>query len=138
MKFAKLIAAAAITAGLAAPAAAQVVMKSYDVNSDGKLTGAEFRGLFNDNLTLAAYDTDQDGFLSKAEYDEAFGDAEIIGDTSFGTYSYTDWDLNADGLVADEEYEQGFLTLYDADESGDIDETEFTTMEGEVSKIILR
>ncbi|UWQ20400.1 hypothetical protein [Jannaschia sp. W003] len=138
MTLAKILAAGATAIALATPAAAQMVLKSYDVNSDGKLTGAEFRGLFNDNPMMADLDTDADGFISEMEYQAAFGDPTILADTTFGSYAYTDWDKDSDGLVASTEFEEGFLTLYDQDESGDIDEAEFTTMQGEVNQVIAR
>lgn len=128
----KALAAGTLALTLAAPASAQLVMKGYDIDGDGQLTGAEFRDLFDaDGITnVAAFDTDGDGFLSEAEYEAGFGAAEVKwAELGYGTFQYTDWDLNADGLVSEEEYATGFMTIYDRDKSGQIDEAEFEAMD---------
>jgi Ca2+-binding EF-hand superfamily protein len=132
MKATKLFAATALSLALAAPASAQIVLQSWDVDGDGELTGAEFRGLFNDNPTIAAIDGDGDGILTEAEYDAFFEQNVEFADTSFGSYGFASWDLDSDGLVQDTELQQGFLTIYDADGNGTIDKSEFTTVTGEI------
>ncbi|MEM7490334.1 MAG: hypothetical protein AAF390_14530 [Pseudomonadota bacterium] len=132
MKATKFLTAGALVAALATSASAQIVLQSWDIDGDGELTGAEFRGLFNDNPTLAALDADSDGMVTEGEY-EAFFDANVeFADTMLATRSFADWDLNSDGLVEDTEFETGYLTIYDADGSGTIDEAEFTTVTGEI------
>ncbi|MCK0167012.1 hypothetical protein MWU52_05555 [Jannaschia sp. S6380] len=126
----KFLTASALALSLAAPATAQVVLQSYDVDGDGELTGAEFRNLFDNVATLATYDTDGDGYLSQGEYDAAFGDAEVhFAELGYTGFTYTDWDLNADGLVSEEEYAEGFLLTYDADASGVIEGEELQQIE---------
>jgi hypothetical protein len=132
MKATKIFAATALSLALAAPASAQVVLQSWDIDGDGELTGAEFRGLFNDNPTLASIDADNDGVLTEAEYDDFFMTNVEFADTAFGTYGFDSWDLDSDGLVQDAELEQGFLTIYDTNGDGSIDESEFTTVTGDV------
>lgn len=124
----KFLTASALTLALAAPAAAQMVLQSWDVDGDGLLTGAEFRGLFNDNPTFAAIDSDDDGMLSESEYQAYFAGDVSFAETTFGSYAFADFDLNSDGLVAEAEYQEGFLTVYDADGDGTINEAEFTNL----------
>ncbi len=134
MKSINILAASALALAFAAPADAQVLLKGYDVDGDGELTGAELRDLFDADgiTTLAAFDTDGDGNLSEAEYDAAFGAANVHwGSLGYAERSYTDWDLNSDGLVAADEYTQGFITVYDTDASGAIDGTEMQQMEAD-------
>ena len=128
----KTLTAAALAMALASPAAAQFVLKSYDVDGDGMLTGAEFRGLFNDNPAFGEIDANADGSLSEDEYTGYFGENVTLASTSFGTRTFTDWDLDGDGLVAQTEFQDGFLTIYDANADGAIDETELTTLQGEL------
>lgn len=125
MKTTARLTAAAIAMMLAAPASAQMVMMSYDVDGDGELTGAEYRNLFNDNLTVANFDTDNDGSLSVAEYEAAFGPvaaraAEYQSDAMI--------DADGDGFITDDELADGMLQIYDADDSGMIDGDEFTVL----------
>ena len=135
MKATNILAATTLSLALAAPAAAQIVMTGYDVDGDGELTGAEFRDLFDNVVTLSSYDTDGDGFLSEAEYEAGFGEAEVhFAELGYTGFTYTDWDLNSDGLVAQDEYTQGFMTIYDRDASGVIDANELTTIESDVNE----
>ncbi|WGH78264.1 EF-hand domain-containing protein [Jannaschia ovalis] len=127
MKTPARLTAAAIAMMLAAPASAQMVMMSYDVDGDGQLTGAEYRNLFNDNFTVARFDTDNDGMLSMEEYEAAFGPvtarlAEVNPEVE------TNFDINADGMIDEEELAEGVLSIYDADDSGFIDGDEFTVL----------
>lgn len=130
MTITKILTASALALSLAAPASAQVVLKSYDVDGDGELTGAEFRNLFDNITTMEAVDADGDGFINEAEYDAVFGDAEVhFADIGYGGFTYTDWDLNSDGLVSREEYAEGFMVTYDADDSGQINGQELRQLE---------
>ena len=127
MKTPARLTAAAIAMMLAAPASAQMVMMSYDVDGDGQLTGAEYRNLFNDNFTVARFDTDNDGMLSMEEYEAAFGPvtarlAEVNPEAE------TNFDINADGMIDEDELAEGVLSIYDADDSGFIDGDEFTVL----------
>jgi Ca2+-binding EF-hand superfamily protein len=124
MKTTKFLTATALSLALAAPAAAQMVMMSYDVDGDGELTGAEFRNLFDDNLSVAQFDTDGDGALSTGEYEAAFGDVNYQA----GEYGYDYFDADGDGILTDDEYSEGILRIFDENESGMIDGDEFTVL----------
>jgi hypothetical protein len=135
MKATKILTASALALVLATPASAQVVLQSWDIDGDGVLTGAEFRSLFTDNPTMAAIDADNDGTLTEAEYDAFFAGDIDFADTRFASFEFSDWDENADGLVEESEMEQGFLTVYDNDSDGQIDESEFTAVSSDFDAI---
>ena len=138
MKTTNILTAGAIALSLAAPASAQMLLKGYDVDGDGELTGAEFRDLFDSDgmVNAAAYDTDGDGYLNQAEFEAGFGPyAEYWQTAGYGNLSFTDWDLNADGLVADDEIYDSFVRVYDADGSGTIDGTEFDVLSTDMQEM---
>ena len=129
MKATKFLTASALTLALAAPAAAQVVLKGYDVDGDGQLTGAEARDLFEADsvVSLSTFDTDGDGMLSSAEFDTLFGAAEPYWvDTEVG---FDTFDADADGFINADEYFQGFVAAYDTDGSGGFEEEGMMRME---------
>ena len=138
MKTMKILTAGALALSLAAPASAQMLLKGYDVDGDGQLTGAEFRDLFDADgmVNAAAYDTDGDGYLTQAEFEAGFGPyAEYWQTAGYGTLTFTDWDLNADGLVDDGEIYENYVRVYDADGSGTIDESEFGILSTDMQEL---
>ncbi|CUH40825.1 EF hand [Jannaschia seosinensis] len=129
MKVTKFFTASALTLALATPAAAQLVLKGYDVDGDGQLTGAEARDLFDADgvVSLSTFDTDGDGVLSSSEFDALFGQAEAYWvDTGVG---FNTFDANEDDVIDQEEYFQGFVSAYDLDQSGAFEAEEMQQME---------
>lgn len=111
---------------LTLPVAAQMAPMTYDSDADGLIGSDEFNAGFTQSGSYAGYDIDTDGMLNQEEFDAAFtnreGFSDMMGDREFGTLS--DYDTDADGMLNEEEYNSAFFNQYDADGSGDIDETE--------------
>ncbi|MFO6463777.1 hypothetical protein ACK8OR_05245 [Jannaschia sp. KMU-145] len=132
MKTLTTLAASAIALTLAVPASAQMVLRGYDADQNGILTNDELNLAMAEVNTFATYDTDGDGYLSDAEYTAAFGDAEVHwGKLGYAERTFQDWDLTADGLVAEDEFTQSFLVIYDIDESGALEGAELDQIEAD-------
>ena len=65
------------------------------------------------------WDTDQNNVVDEAEWAEGLGQ----------TGGFGGWDADEDEMISEDEYSAGMLRGYDADESGDLDETEFGEFE---------
>jgi hypothetical protein len=117
----KMIGAAVLALGLAAPALAQE--HSLDANNDSFVEQDEWRNY--GESTFGEYDRDQSGILDQGEYEESdgFGLGLAEGDSEgwFG-----DWDANDDEGVAQDEYfsEESFAG-YDANDDDRLGEDEW-------------
>ncbi len=116
----------------------------YDENDDGLLDDGEFSGGLFD-----AFDANDDDILDENEYNAGFesyygddyeygfsdwdadGDSEITeaefgeGFGTYGTGLYDDFDADGNSELTDTEFGRGMFGIYDADESGFLDENEY-------------
>ncbi|MFZ3585190.1 hypothetical protein ACOI1H_24095 [Loktanella sp. DJP18] len=66
-------------------------------------------------LAQDMWDANSDGALGAEEFATGFADRGI----------FSSWDQDSDGLLSDTEFSDGVYGTYDADVSGDLDETEY-------------
>jgi Ca2+-binding EF-hand superfamily protein len=115
---------------LALPAFAQMAtpgmdVTSFDTDSDGMISDAEFRTGFDSAGTMSRYDTDGDMMLSEQEYNDGFGNIGDYREEGYEARAFGDLDSDADGMLNNDEYNQAFFGEYDRDQSGMIEEAEF-------------
>ena len=121
-----LTAAAAL---LAAPAMAQTLSPTYDIDADGIMTSDEFDTMFVEYASpLTLYDRDGDDLLDASEFaGELNGDLpRLMDDVTFGSV-----DLDKDGSISIPEYHAALFAMYDADGDGTLDASEAAAMEAD-------
>lgn len=129
-------AAAAFAVALAAaPALAQDAgsFDDWDTDTNAAIDQTEWNtGWANQGIT-GSIDTDDDEMVSQTEFEDAIGDRETF-DQRYGSTAFQDWDADGDGMLSSQEMSDGMYTAYDADDSGDWNEEEFTTYRDDVGE----
>ncbi len=64
---------------------------------------------------FGVWDKDNSGVVTMGEWDTGFDNDAL----------FTSWDSDKDGMLSNNEYGQGLYDAYDADDSGDWNETEY-------------
>lgn len=125
----------------------------WDSNQDGALSQSEFKAGLSERNVFSNWDRNQDAELDEAElsdgvfagfdndatgtiddnemtdYSAGMGDDGLWGGEEYGA-DFEAWDIDGDGIVAREEFGNGFvnrrgeLAAWDADESGELSKTE--------------
>lgn len=102
---------------VAAPAVAQdCSFDEWDANNDSYLDEDEFFDAYDEVGYYDEWNEDDDDSLSEMEWER--GIDEHLGAYDSGVYS--DWDLNGDGNVGQEEFQEGLFDLIDDNNDGQI------------------
>lgn len=110
--------ALALTLAGGAFAGAHLAVERYDADTDGLVTSDEFGTGFGGEGVFGGLDGDGDGMLNEDEFG-AMGDRAALAD----------YDGDADGMVSEDEFNTGLFGSYDADGSGDLDDTEIVMVD---------
>ena len=121
-----LTAAAAL---LAAPAMAQTLSPTYDIDADGIMTSDEFDTMFVEYASpLTLYDRDGDDLLDASEFAGEINKdlPRLTDDVTFGSI-----DTDDDGSISIPEYHSALFSIYDANRNGSLDASEAAAMEAD-------
>lgn len=92
------------------------MMGTYDADASGTVSEEEFGAGMASGGTFQSLDVDSDGMVSQDEYLAARPDDQQI---------FEEMDAAGAGMLSEEDYGAATFRQFDADESGDLDETEF-------------
>jgi len=88
--------------------------RTYDADQDGRVTQEEHQGRFSPSNYYPGWQEGSDGGLSQDEYNASFRDGG----------SFAIWDTDSDGMLTQDEFSVGVYDTYDADTSGNLEESE--------------
>ena len=125
-----LTAAAAL---FAAPALAQTLSPTYDIDSDNIMTSGEFDTLFVEYASpLTLYDRDGNDLLDASEFaGEINGDLPRLMDASM----FDDIDTDGDASISIPEYHAALFSMYDVNADGTLDAGEAAAMEADFDSV---
>ena len=112
---------------VAAPAIAQE-LSEWDQNADSSLDQQEFQTGFDESGAFGGWDANDDDMLSQDEFDAGIGENNEEFQTRFGNDAFSEWDANEDDSLSNDEFNEGVYSSYDEDESGTIEESEFSNL----------
>lgn len=83
---------------------------TWDADRDMRLTSTEFERGFDSDSWWDNWDLDDDTYLSEDEFNTAYS-----GYSWYTPTLYSDYDLDGDGLLTDDEWRDGLFTTWDTD-----------------------
>lgn len=100
---------------------------SWDADESGELDEEEVYSVWSTTKYYDEWDTNRDAFIDEHEWNNA-------RQRYLGTYEgiFGDWDPDADGRLAEEEFRSRVFEFYDADKSGTINAEEYDTWFGDL------
>lgn len=99
----------------------EATFNTWDTNGDGYVTDTEFESGFGSQPFYdEVYDSNTDGMIDDAEWRTALDTYEYLGTDDYGV-----WDLDEDGFISKDEFNQGAYQRWDHNSDGQIDQNEF-------------
>ena len=102
---------------------------NWDADRNALLDANEFGTAWGESGYYGRWDANRDNFIDESEWNA--GRNSFMADyneTEFGTFN--DWDADADGRLAENEFRDGVFGVYDADRDGMWADTEYGTWWG--------
>ena len=96
----------------------------YDADDDGIMNEDDFTE-FTTTYYYDTWDLDVNNEIAENEFEEGWN--TYMTGYEYNADLFTEWDVDGDGILEDEEFGTGMFDYWDADDSGFIEETEYTT-----------
>lgn len=105
-----------------------------DLNNDDYIDRTEFDQNFESNGRFDYWDRDEDGLISDSEFSTALGGNTSDIQERFGENPYSQWDLDEELGLNNDEITAGLFDNYDADQDGFISSEEFAPYSRELGE----
>lgn len=101
----------------------------WDADQNTMIDNNEFNTVWTETGYFGRWDANRDTYIEEREWNAGRNAyMPTYNETQFGTFS--DWDLDADGRLSEEEFRDRTFEVYDVDRDGTLAEPEYTAWWG--------